>query len=370
MQAQESGPASKKRVAGIDGLRGFAALYILLFHQLQEFDLGNSFLNRFVRFGGSSVPLFFVISGFILLPSILKASNTDPKWISNFYIKRFFRIIPLWWAVLIIFSFITWISPAALVANLLMVFGFVSYDPTFTPITPAWSLFVEECFYILIPLFVIRFRREANLIIGLLVSFLIYRIWVDCASTWGVPVENGFIERSPLANFYLFFIGMTIAVSFENERGRKWLHYFFSGRRRWLMGVLALVFFFGPIFRFQTPLALGSGLLIITVLSSRTFLSKIFEWEPLCWAGRRCYSIYIGQVVLDASLMPLRIKMAAIFKGELTPLIFRLYWLPIFSVLLLIAAEISWRIWERPWIRFGHGIVSQRQSTADSENQR
>ncbi|MGZ3946428.1 MAG: acyltransferase family protein, partial [Mucilaginibacter sp.] len=81
------------KLLGLDHLRAFAILYVVLFHY--QFFGHPAWVNSIAGFGWSGVDLFFVLSGF-LISGQLFATIAKGKAISlkEFFIKRFFRIIP------------------------------------------------------------------------------------------------------------------------------------------------------------------------------------------------------------------------------------------------------------------------------------
>ena len=100
-----------KFIAGLDHLRGFAALIIVFFHgthfflyklqsQLpnipENWPTSNNPLITLIIEGHSAVGLFFVISGFIFTVRLLNR-NFNYK---NFYINRFIRTYPLFLVIL------------------------------------------------------------------------------------------------------------------------------------------------------------------------------------------------------------------------------------------------------------------------------
>src|SRR5947208_17194885 len=99
-------PALKQRVPELDGLRGLAVSSVVIFHYIsQEGQLvpGTfpALLQRFVIMGWTGVDLFFVLSGF-LIGGILIDARDSPTYFKAFYVRRFFRIIPIYylWIVL------------------------------------------------------------------------------------------------------------------------------------------------------------------------------------------------------------------------------------------------------------------------------
>lgn len=85
-------------INSIQYLRAIAALYVVLLHTSDKLELQNSFTN----IGVSGVDLFFIISGFII--TYIEVNNNTSDW-KEFILKRFIRIIPLYWILTIFFQF-------------------------------------------------------------------------------------------------------------------------------------------------------------------------------------------------------------------------------------------------------------------------
>ena len=85
-------PPDAKRLTNLDGLRGLAALAVLLYHYTSIFPRfwpeaePTGFL---VDFGGFGVHLFFIISGFVILMTLEKRGASR-----DFIIYRFIRLYP------------------------------------------------------------------------------------------------------------------------------------------------------------------------------------------------------------------------------------------------------------------------------------
>lgn len=168
---------SGSRIAALDGLRGIAILLVLSRHALFGMQSSNPTVMKFLNVGRlswSGVDLFFVLSGF-LIGGILLDARSSTRYYETFYIRRAYRILPLYGLVCGIFLFhhlpfqivrgelggispltIPWLSYLTFTQNFWMAqsgwYGQMAMAVT-------WSLAVEEQFYLTAP-FVIRKIRE------------------------------------------------------------------------------------------------------------------------------------------------------------------------------------------------------------------
>jgi peptidoglycan/LPS O-acetylase OafA/YrhL len=161
------------RIPQLDGLRGIAIGLVVVWHYFVEVPGHEasglaSLLRRLFFLSWSGVDLFFVLSGF-LIGGILLDNRESPRYFRTFYVRRAFRIIPLYVLLLVPFwsaraSLDTSRSPAlaALLAGDIPSWSYAAFlqnffmanaghfGPQWTAIT--WSLAVEEQFYLVLPL--------------------------------------------------------------------------------------------------------------------------------------------------------------------------------------------------------------------------
>jgi peptidoglycan/LPS O-acetylase OafA/YrhL len=141
--------ARGERVPELDVLRFCAAASVVLFHFYVLLPGDTAFQRAIVdvsRFGFLGVPLFFMISGFVILWT---AFNKSPR---DFVLARFTRLYPTYWICMLITSGVLILAGSVvpwkrIVANLTMVqhlFGFKAVDPVY------WTLFIELKFYALV----------------------------------------------------------------------------------------------------------------------------------------------------------------------------------------------------------------------------
>ena len=98
LDARESG-----RFLLVDALRGFAAFIVVLFHvwhknisPILDIELPRPF-EHVVRLGNMGVPIFFVLSGFVIAHSVF-GRHISPGYFGRFIVRRSLRLDPAYWA--------------------------------------------------------------------------------------------------------------------------------------------------------------------------------------------------------------------------------------------------------------------------------
>jgi peptidoglycan/LPS O-acetylase OafA/YrhL len=173
--------AAPTRLFGLDTLRAFAVLIVMLYH-LTIFGELPSRLLPVTYFGWMGVDLFFVLSGFLIGQQALKPYLTGQRFsIPEFYRRRAFRILPAYLAVLALYFLVPgWreaprLAPLWKFLTFTMNIGF-SFDRR--AFSHAWSLCVEEYFYLVLPLLVALLMRRpsARKTIAVLASVILFGI--------------------------------------------------------------------------------------------------------------------------------------------------------------------------------------------------
>lgn len=139
---------------GIQYLRGFAALYVVVYHLNGDFDF------PLLAYGYLGVQLFFVISGFII--TYVHGQDRGVAKLKKFFVRRFTRIYPAYWVallpVLVLFLVIPGIgldwhrAPLNIIQNFLLI-----QNPERSILGVAWSLVYEIMFYAIFGLWVVGF---------------------------------------------------------------------------------------------------------------------------------------------------------------------------------------------------------------------
>ena len=359
---------AQERLHGLDALRGFAALAVVVFHwQLWGVDpqrvappggfgfpraLAEGFLAFFYRCGDSAVGLFFTLSGFVfywLYRDAIQARSVDAR---RFAVDRFSRLYPLYFATLLwtwaghnLFAWMRhgpgWDSGGNdLVGFARQALVFPLWTPTrvFAFNLPSWSLAVEALLYLV---FFILARRA---LLGIAAT-LAMLVAGHLASFYSADISYG------LSSFYmggLAFLAFERITSARTERalamvvGASWL--------------FAIVFGSGLVPLAITPLALLDKVYAIYVLFPVTVLYlAVLEARKgpiarrLAWLGDSSYAIYLLHYPLMLATSIVLFAVGGDFQALRSPL-----WLAVFVAVLLVLGIACHRGFERPaqrWLR-------------------
>ncbi|MBA4217062.1 MAG: acyltransferase [Proteobacteria bacterium] len=143
------------RLPGLDLLRSIAIVWVMLFHSFVAGGLGPDF-QWLSRFGWMGVDIFFVLSGFLIGTQVLRPlQRGEGLAFQAFYARRAWRVLPAFVVVLALYQCFPvlredpglepWWVFATFTLNLLIDYGHN------TAFSHAWSLCVEEHFYLLFP---------------------------------------------------------------------------------------------------------------------------------------------------------------------------------------------------------------------------
>ncbi len=167
-----------QRIPALDGLRAIASLMVVFYHFGPHIVRNGgpfSFLHWLPETVWQGVDLFFVLSGF-LIASILFEVRESPHYFKTFYARRAFRLLPLYYLVLLGYVAAVGIlgertrelgrlfeNPLGLATFFFYAQNFAmtaagSFGPTW--LAGTWSLAVEEQFYFTLPLMIRRFTTR------------------------------------------------------------------------------------------------------------------------------------------------------------------------------------------------------------------
>lgn len=155
-----------QRLPGLDLLRTIAIAWVMLFHSFLVGGLGPNF-DWLSRFGWAGVDIFFVLSGYLIGTQVLRQLRQGAGFsCAGFYARRAWRILPAFAVVLALYALLPalreapglqpWWQFATFTVNLL-----IDYERN-QAFSHAWSLCVEEHFYLVFPLLAWGLTRRVS----------------------------------------------------------------------------------------------------------------------------------------------------------------------------------------------------------------
>jgi len=290
------------KLFGLDHLRALAIILVFLFHYFILSGGQPTWLPDLAKFGWTGVDLFFVLSGF-LISSQLFAQIKQGQKISfkNFFLKRLFRIVPAFLVTIGLYYFFPFfrekerLPPLWKFLTFTQILGLNLKD--FGTFSHAWSLCVEEHFYLVLPLILILLQLTNTLkkSYGLLIALLLFGFAVRIYSFNQFYLPNAEDENSWLYWYkYIYYPtynrldGLLVGVSIAAVN--QFLPAFWIKLSKYgnLCIVLSLVILTGAYFLCYDPMtfnasvygfpliAIGYGFLVVSAISPSSFL---FKWN-------------------------------------------------------------------------------------------
>ncbi len=187
------------RIRSLDALRGCAALAVAVPHYLMSKNITGDWAESIAII---SVEVFFVLSGFVLAPQILYCLGGDfIHRFRIFLVRRWVRTVPPYLLALILTTILTDnLSSGAFHGYLVFLNNFLRVEDSSNYFPIAWSLAVEEWFYLFFPLFMILTRRAGltltkSLVIFLLLFFTLRLGGAVADPDWGTSVRRIIVYR-------------------------------------------------------------------------------------------------------------------------------------------------------------------------------
>jgi peptidoglycan/LPS O-acetylase OafA/YrhL len=327
------------RANGLDTLRASAIALVFMNHYM-AFVSGEPTFGWGSVVGWTGVDLFFVLSGYLianqLFAGLARGETLSPRL---FYARRAFRTLPAYWVVLSLYFlfpvFMGGHTPPPL-------WRFLTFTQNLglqpgTALSHAWSLCIEEQFYLILPLLLVAGARSASnrsqgwtLILSLLLVGVVSRsvLWFKYG-----PHEPGYyahIYYSTLCRFDEFLPGVAVAM-LKNFHQPLWQRVTRYGQRWLLIGAVIVVAQLYCVYQYYDIDGYGYtfwmtaagyslnawayALLVIAALSSNSWLARIRipgAYHIALWS----YSTYLShkavQIVLARNLKPFDLPPAAL----------------------------------------------------------
>ena len=343
----------------LDSLRAFAVLAVLVSHFVPNTSTLFT-LTKLIDLGGLGVRLFFVLSGFLITGILLRSKSYCEKdgvsvfyELRQFYIRRFLRIVPLFYLVIGLAAALnlpwvrqTFLWHAAFLTNLyIFLHGWKGLTIHF------WSLAVEEQFYLAWPwvILLVSRRRLLAAILVMIAVGPVFRLFIGlCTGSDATPIF-------PLSCLDTLGLGALLALR-KDQKDRQSRPYPF-GKAGLLLGFAALAVF--VLLRAMNQALIiqyaifdvGAALIAGWVVSSasigfRGLTGKLLEIKPLVYVGTISYGIYVYHnfmsylmhksfglpSIADVIARPYAWPLDSLLKGGIT----------------ISVAALSWHFFERP----------------------
>lgn len=366
-----------RKIGDIQVLRALAILFVIVHHAYINLITWNTpAIQRFYAYfaGEVGVDLFFVISGFVIARNFLPRLSDSKKNFSTlveFWVKRFFRIIPSAWFWLLATMLFTLClnqsgafgsfrsafegSVAAIlqVANIRFAqcYGHFECGPT----TIYWSLSLEEQFYLALPFIALLCKTRLP---TFLIAFILSQIFVPwlmlpsyfrttgialgvllawyCHSPSYLSLEPTYFSRNRLLNntiLLVLLICLTTVLSHE-------LH-IASGNLAYNLAAI-----------------ISAILVFIASFNSDYLLCDGLAKRLLIWLGDRSYALYLTHMPAFFLTRELFHRFQPELVGSQTALI---YHTATAALLMLLFAELSYRFIETPLQRKGAKLLERRR---------
>lgn len=357
-------PPNQTYQLGFDTLRGFAAIYVAFGHcwwATYPIFAATQHAAPFVAYNTKAVPIFAVLSGFLIYRSGVSAVTSIDR-LRAYIVRRFFRIYPVYLLgvalCLLMGQYVE--SPQFTAAGYLTsdLFMFTSLNwPGGFGNPPTWSLYIEVAFYVLLPIMIISVGRKR--MTALCLVLLVACVVADYPSRAFVLWRYFFIgiiasELSQKIGFRSALVAFTAGLAL--------FYYDLGGPQHDWLGHLGI----GQVHPDNSTLGLGLACaLILVALPHLPQVGTVLNVLPFRFLGVISYSVYIihffyiranfPEIVLfsQAGSDPLyqHFKTIAPYPAWYLPLVFFpgvLFW-----------GAVSFLLVERPGILLGRMIVKR-----------
>jgi len=340
-----------RRIRVLDGWRGIAILLVLVEH----LTLNN---RQPIYLGSLGVDVFFVLSGYLITSRLLiEREKTGTFSLRVFYLRRAFRILPpvaVYLVVLCVLRFFIVtidVSASQIVGSL---FFFRNYQfaahPTGGLTEQFWSLAIEEHFYLLWPIGLLRLgnRRSLPFAVALAVASATWRLTLLTHPALRAVmhcVAGGYASMRTDARMDGLLVGCLLALLLHQPGVCRFIFRNFPKETP----LLAAFVLYMNLLRTHGYPALSTYLLLALMVGSTLVVQEglAHNWlsaSPLVWIGSISYSVYIWQ------------QLFLLHAANDYPL-GRLSVFPINVVCVVLVASASYWLLERPSVEFGSRIL-------------
>lgn len=322
----------------VQALRGFAALWVVLFHAAEGKHLESIraatptwLFDAVFSAGHYGVSIFFALSGFVIAHSLRNADAT-PRFAGRFVLRRSIRLDPPYWATMALMigqqmiearirgTAMPDVSLGQLIAHVFYVQDILGY-PQISAVF--WTLCFEIQFYLGFMLLLVIGRM-----VGGRAGAVVRIVMFGAALAGALQMYQGLPGGVALTMWHAFFVG--VAAYWAGQRSGMWL--------------VALGILVGAILvRQSTGDMMSAATAVLLYLAFRTGrITTMASGAPLQWLGMISYSLYLSHNIVAGS--------AYWALGKLMPggVVAESVQLVLVTALSLLFAYALWWVVERP----------------------
>ena len=359
----------------IDCLRGLAITGVAIVHVQLLVSPTSSILKDLASSGALGVQLFFLVSALTLgLSANSRSKQNEPLMWRSFYLRRFFRIAPMFYMVILLYflvgNLLPWKDPALehgwvdVGSALLFVNGWI--PRSINAVVPGgWSVAIEMSFYLIFPLIwshLNSFRLTVWLAaaaygIGLLVKKAAEAIYLQIDPAMPTPDLDVFLGLWLPSQLFVFVAGHGVYLLLRDRlKGRVEMFKPKTGLHCLIIGAslfILMAFVSGE--NLIQVLAMAIWIVGLAIYPTRLLVNKIFALM-----GKVSYSFYLLHfVVISVLLAWWDTAFAWVPEGDLG------YFIALIIVVVLSTA-VSWLTYtfiETPGIHFGKWVIGKLQKS-------
>lgn len=339
-------------------LRGLAAFSVVAFHICKHSESPSPALAAVrvvTSYGWLGVPVFFVISGFVIANS-LRAAWVTPRYAGRYVLRRIARLDPPYWTMIgvaLLYRFAiskvtgeptNWPGWESFFAHLIYLQHVLGYNDISVGF---WTLCLEVQFYLSM-LVLVAMSQRAHALLPLVVSILGAGTLLLSADIH-YPATSAWADayRSLIPNFPMFAVGIMAWMYATGRIGNAW----------WLAVTIACAVRLAWWFEVEILTAIVVGNAI--VMNARGKL-PIPRFAPLMMLGTISYSLYLSHPIASRAVQ-LGVRKFTGFDGDASLLMC--------TAVILFCLPVGWLMYlvvERPSMRWSESLKEKREEPISS----
>ena len=365
------------RLDFIDSLKGMAILGVLIVHSGMFCSGLPGAVKTVIEQGSRSVLLFYIVSALSLFLSLDRRKEQETHLYKNFFIRRFFRIVPMFYGAVVFYLFFYGLGPnywlgdaknisaGNIISHFLFVHGWNPYWIN-SIMRVEWAVAAEMTFYLLIPCLFKNIKSlysaiAATLILYILISQINYIMdrfpLISDEGVWRYFLEFWFPTQLPVFGlgivlYFLLFENGEIKGRLFQMNNKKIISFCYSLISLGLIGIIAYIYKSIPYYARSWPFGLAFTVFAYAIA---IYPPKIIVNKFWCFLGKISFSIYL----MHMAVLPLSDRLARFILGGNMPVGRYLLVLAITLFLTASMSYIAYNLVEQPLQNIGKRLIGR-----------